>query len=74
MQSDDLLNLLKKTGAMLEGHFLLTSGRHSDIYIEKFRILEKPSSLNRSKYNPLGKGNHQTKIKAGIEKRIPISK
>ena len=51
MQSDDLLNLLKKTGAMLEGHFLLTSGRHSDVYIEKFRILEKPSSLNRICYS-----------------------
>jgi len=47
MQSHNLLDLLKTTGAMLEGHFLLTSGRHSNIYIEKFRILEKPDSLDR---------------------------
>ncbi len=43
----ELLELLKKTGALLEGHFLLTSGRHSDRYIEKFRILEDPVALDR---------------------------
>ena len=31
-------------------------------------------TLNKSRNNPLGKGNHQTRIKAGIVKRIPISK
>ena len=31
-------------------------------------------TLNKSKYNPLGAGNHQTRISAGIVKRIPISK
>ncbi|NMB45098.1 MAG: orotate phosphoribosyltransferase [Firmicutes bacterium] len=34
--------LLEQTGAYLEGHFLLTSGRHSDRYFEKFRVLEHP--------------------------------
>ena len=46
MQPNDLLDLLRETGAMLEGHFLLTSGRHSNAYIEKFRILEDPVSLD----------------------------
>ena len=46
MQSGELLTLLQNTGAMLEGHFLLTSGRHSDVYIEKFRILEDPNALD----------------------------
>ena len=46
MESSELLSLLKETGAMLEGHFLLTSGRHSDVYIEKFRILENPCALD----------------------------
>ncbi|MDP6853716.1 MAG: orotate phosphoribosyltransferase [Candidatus Marinimicrobia bacterium] len=46
MDSRELLNLLKKTGALMEGHFLLTSGRHSNIYIEKFRILEDPVALD----------------------------
>ena len=46
MESSELLTLLKETGAILEGHFLLTSGRHSDVYIEKFRILENPRALD----------------------------
>ena len=46
MESGELLILLKETGAILEGHFLLTTGRHSEVYIEKFRILENPRSLD----------------------------
>jgi orotate phosphoribosyltransferase len=42
----DLLKLLEESGAILKGHFLLTSGRHSDTYFEKFRILEKPDVLS----------------------------
>jgi orotate phosphoribosyltransferase len=34
--------ILQESGALLEGHFLLTSGRHSNRYIEKFRLLEQP--------------------------------
>jgi len=35
--------LLRQAGAILEGHFLLTSGRHSGLYVEKFRVLENPA-------------------------------
>ena len=35
-------SLFINSGAVLEGHFLLTSGLHSPIYWEKFRILEYP--------------------------------
>jgi orotate phosphoribosyltransferase len=38
----DLGDVLKRYGVLREGHFLLTSGRHSDRYFEKFRILELP--------------------------------
>lgn len=31
---------------MLHGHFLLTSGRHSDVYFEKFRVLTQPRVLS----------------------------
>ncbi len=44
--SIDLGQLLETSGAILKGHFLLTSGRHSDIYFEKFRILEQPHVLS----------------------------
>jgi orotate phosphoribosyltransferase len=42
----DLFQLLRDSGAILKGHFLLTSGRHSDTYFEKFRVLEQPAVLS----------------------------
>jgi orotate phosphoribosyltransferase len=33
---------LKARGAVLDGHFRLSSGRHSNRFIQKFRILEDP--------------------------------
>lgn len=42
----DLAHLLESSGAVLRGHFLLTSGRHSDVYFEKFRVLEQPHVLS----------------------------
>jgi len=39
---DDHLKELEKRVALLRGHFQYASGRHGDIYIEKFRILEWP--------------------------------
>lgn len=38
----DLEKELKERGALLEGHFKLSSGRHSNRFIQKFRILEDP--------------------------------
>jgi len=40
----DIDALLTRTGARLQGHFRLTSGRHSPSYIEKFRIMEDPEA------------------------------
>jgi orotate phosphoribosyltransferase len=42
----DVEALLRSTGAILEGHFRLTSGRHSGVYIEKFRIMEDPKATS----------------------------
>src|SRR5690349_15683824 len=42
----DLGDLLESSGAIRRGHFLLSSGRHSDVYVEKFRILERPDVLS----------------------------
>lgn len=46
MASVDLETLLRESGAVMRGHFILTSGRHSDVYVEKFRILEQPQVLS----------------------------
>ena len=40
--SPDVQELFKKAGVMLDGHFLLTSGLHSPVYWEKFRLLQFP--------------------------------
>ena len=38
----DVEELFRKAGVLREGHFLLTSGLHSAVYWEKFRILQYP--------------------------------
>ena len=39
---DEILEIFKKSGALLEGHFLLTSGRHSDKYFQCAKVLQYP--------------------------------
>ena len=34
--------ILRETGAILDGHFLLTSGLHSPTYVEKFKVIQYP--------------------------------
>ena len=38
----DVISLLKQSGALLEGHFLLSSGKHSDRYFQCAKLLEYP--------------------------------
>ncbi|MDD3535459.1 MAG: orotate phosphoribosyltransferase [Candidatus Cloacimonetes bacterium] len=38
--------ILQAEAALLEGHFLLTSGKHSDRYIEKIRVLQNPKATH----------------------------
>jgi orotate phosphoribosyltransferase len=47
VESVSVLEIFRQTGAILEGHFLLTSGRHSGTYLEKFRVLEDPEQTQR---------------------------
>jgi orotate phosphoribosyltransferase len=42
MTPDELLALARKQGALLEGHFLLSSGLHSPQYFQCARLLERP--------------------------------
>ncbi|MDR1286739.1 MAG: orotate phosphoribosyltransferase [Treponema sp.] len=39
---EDVIALLRESGAMLEGHFLLSSGRHSDRYFQCARLFQHP--------------------------------
>jgi orotate phosphoribosyltransferase len=38
----DVEEIFEKSGAVLKGHFLLTSGLHSPVYWEKARVLQFP--------------------------------
>ncbi len=42
LTSEALLEALRERGAILAGHFKLSSGRHSAQFVQKFRILEDP--------------------------------
>jgi len=42
-----LLRELEARGAILSGHFRLSSGRHSNLFVQKFRILEDPVLVER---------------------------
>lgn len=43
MRSEEILQLFRESNALLTGHFKLSSGRHSDIYYEKFTLLKNPA-------------------------------
>jgi len=40
---EEVLHIFRETGALLEGHFLLTSGLHSPQYFQCARVLQHPS-------------------------------
>ena len=42
MAERSFIDLLRDVGALKSGHFLLSSGRHSDQYVEKFDLLRQP--------------------------------
>ena len=44
MTPEQVRALLEESGALLKGHFRLSSGRHSDLYVQKFRVFERPAA------------------------------
>lgn len=42
MTEGELLAALRRAGAVMTGHFRLSSGRHSDTFVQKFRLFEDP--------------------------------
>ena len=40
MTREEIIEMLKEAGVLLEGHFLLTSGRHSDRYMQCAKIFQ----------------------------------
>ena len=47
MSPDELLDLAREAGALLEGHFILSSGLHSPSYFQCARLLAYPDSASK---------------------------
>ncbi len=47
MTRDETITILKEVGALLEGHFQLSSGRHSNAYVQCAQILQYPWQLDK---------------------------
>ncbi|MBK8553305.1 MAG: orotate phosphoribosyltransferase [Ignavibacteria bacterium] len=60
---ENIIDIFKKTGAMLEGHFILTSGFHSPHYFQCAKVLQYPE------YNSLFAGMIADKYK---DKKIDV--
>jgi orotate phosphoribosyltransferase len=47
MTERETLDLYEKTGALMRGHFRLTSGLHSDVYLQSALVLQHPEHAGR---------------------------
>jgi orotate phosphoribosyltransferase len=47
LSEKEILDIFKKTEALLEGHFLLTSGRHSNMYFQCAKVLQFPAYMEK---------------------------
>ena len=47
MRADEVISEFKKTDALLEGHFQLTSGLHSTVYLQCARVLQFPEKAEQ---------------------------
>ena len=43
LSSEESLKILKETKALIEGHFILSSGLHSPKYVQCAKLMSKPS-------------------------------
>lgn len=47
MTKDEVLDIFREAGAILEGHFVLTSGLHSPIFLQKARVFMHADKTER---------------------------
>ena len=47
MTEDDVLAEFRASEALLEGHFILSSGRHSPVFLQKMRVFQYPDRTER---------------------------
>lgn len=47
MTDDEILAEFRASEALLEGHFILSSGRHSPVFLQKMRVFQYPDRTER---------------------------
>ena len=47
MTTDEVLDLFRQSGALLEGHFILSSGLRSPIFLQKARVFMHPAKAEK---------------------------
>ena len=47
MTEDEVLDEFRAADALLEGHFILSSGRHSAVFLQKMRVFQFPDRTER---------------------------
>lgn len=47
LSNQEILEVFRRTGGVLHGHFLLTSGRHSDTYMQCAKLFVQPAESER---------------------------
>ncbi|MDT4966724.1 MAG: orotate phosphoribosyltransferase [Acidobacteriota bacterium] len=47
MQTEEVIERFRRTGALLDGHFILSSGLHSPQYLQCALLLQHPAEANR---------------------------
>tara|TARA_B110000444_G_scaffold259654_1_gene304092 strand:- start:733 stop:1308 length:576 start_codon:yes stop_codon:yes gene_type:complete len=60
MHKDNIIKIFKNTGALLDGHFILTSGLHSPSYFQCAKVLQYPKYLTELSKIISEKFNHET--------------
>ncbi|MEO1406297.1 MAG: orotate phosphoribosyltransferase, partial [Pseudomonadota bacterium] len=45
--TDDVLDVFREAGALLEGHFILSSGRRSPVFLQKALVFSQPEKSER---------------------------
>lgn len=65
MTEDQILDVFRKADALLEGHFILSSGRHSSQYLQCARVLMNPALAERLMQALAAKLPAEVKAEAG---------
>lgn len=47
MKTEDVLDIFRQAGALLEGHFILSSGRRSPVFLQKALVFSRPDLSER---------------------------